>query len=173
METLRDQIFQTTTDFITRIQQLSQQHATHILQESFSSLGGVSQPASATSRARGVKRGADELDQLSQRFEQFVRANPGLRIEQINKQLGTKTADLALPIRKLIASGAVSVKGEKRATMYFPGKAPADKNGEAAAESPTEEGGKKRSRSKKSRSRTKAKTTKAKAKARSRRKSKE
>ena len=45
--------------------------------------------------------------------------HPGLRIEQINKQLGTTTKDLALPIRKLIAEGALKTKGEKRSTAYF------------------------------------------------------
>jgi hypothetical protein len=46
---------------------------------------------------------------------------PGsLRIEQINKDLGTATEDLALPIRKLIADGMISAKGQKRSTQYFP-----------------------------------------------------
>ena len=31
-----------------------------------------------------------------------MKAHPGLRIEQINKELGTLTKDLALPIRKLL-----------------------------------------------------------------------
>ena len=49
------------------------------------------------------------------------RASSGLRIEQINKELGTTTRDLALPIRKLIAEGHLHTKGEKRATTYFAG----------------------------------------------------
>jgi len=73
-------------------------------------------------RGRGAKRTADELDKLSEDFVEFVKANPGLRIEQINKQLGTTTKDLALPIRKLISEGQISAKGQKRSTTYFPGK---------------------------------------------------
>lgn len=72
-------------------------------------------------RRKGEKRTADELDQLADQFQEFVKANPGLRIEQINKQLGTTTKDLQLPIRKLIADGVVKAKGEKRSTQYFPG----------------------------------------------------
>jgi len=72
-------------------------------------------------RGKGVKRTSDELDQLSERFIAFVRDNPGLRIEQINKQLGTTTKDLALPIRKLLAEGALKAKGQKRSTTYFAG----------------------------------------------------
>jgi hypothetical protein len=73
----------------------------------------------AVGRGKGEKRSANELDQLSDRFLDFVQKNPGLRIEQINKQLGTSTKDLALPIRKLIADGNIKGKGEKRSRQYF------------------------------------------------------
>jgi len=73
-------------------------------------------------RGKGVKRTSDELDQLSDKFVEFVKDHPGLRIEQINKQLGTNTRDLALPIRKLLADGAIKTKGQKRSTTYFPGR---------------------------------------------------
>jgi hypothetical protein len=71
---------------------------------------------------RGAKRTSADLEALSERFASFVKANPGLRIEQINKQLGTTTKDLALPIRKLISEGVISAKGQKRSTTYFGGK---------------------------------------------------
>jgi hypothetical protein len=51
-----------------------------------------------------------------------------MRIEQINKQLGTTTKDLALPIRKLISEGALKTKGEKRSTQYFAGESKKKKN---------------------------------------------
>jgi len=71
---------------------------------------------------RGAKRTAADLEMLSEKFASYVKANPGLRIEQINKELGTTTKDLALPIRKLIADGKVTAKGQKRSTTYFAGK---------------------------------------------------
>ena len=71
---------------------------------------------------RGAKRTAADLEALSEKFAAFVKTNPGLRIEQINKELGTTTKDLALPIRKLIADKVISPKGQKRSTTYFPGK---------------------------------------------------
>ncbi len=71
---------------------------------------------------RGAKRSAADLEMLSEKFASFVKAHPGLRIEQINKELGTTTKDLALPIRKLIADGKINAKGQKRSTTYFPGK---------------------------------------------------
>jgi len=70
----------------------------------------------------GAKRSAEDLEALSTKFATFVKAHPGLRIEQINKELGTTTKDLALPIRKLVADKVISAKGQKRSTTYLPGK---------------------------------------------------
>jgi hypothetical protein len=83
--------------------------------------GRASTPSSSASRRKGEKRTAEELDGLAEQFLAYVQGNPGLRIEQINKQLGTTTKDLQLPIRKMIADGAVKAKGEKRSTQYFAG----------------------------------------------------
>ena len=83
---------------------------------------GISLRIGSTGRGRGVKRSSGELDKLQDKFFSFVKDNPGLRIEQINKQLGTTTKDLALPIRKLISEGMITAKGQKRSTTYFPGK---------------------------------------------------
>lgn len=69
--------------------------------------------------APGAKRSPAELEHLTKTFLAFVKKHPGLRIEQINKQLGTKTKDLALPIRKAVADGALKTKGEKRSTTYY------------------------------------------------------
>jgi hypothetical protein len=80
-------------------------------------------------RGRGAKRTAEELEQLADAFVEFVSKNPGLRIEQINKQLGTTTKDLALPIRKLLEDGVVKAKGKKRSTAYFPGEGQRKKKG--------------------------------------------
>lgn len=83
--------------------------------------GGRSRGGSAAMprlRGRGGKRTAEEIEGLAEQFVEFVKNNPGLRIEQINKELGTTTKDLALPIRKLVSEGSVKVKGSKRATTY-------------------------------------------------------
>jgi hypothetical protein len=86
---------------------------------------GSNGTSSVRSTSHGAKRDPKALAELGGRFAAFVKAHPGLRIEQINKQLGTTTQHLALPIRKLIASGEIKVKGEKRSTMYFAGGAAA------------------------------------------------
>jgi hypothetical protein len=82
----------------------------------------IASVAPARRGGRGAKRTAEDLEALSNKFASFVKANPGLRIEQINKELGTTTKELALPIRKLISERRITAKGNKRSTMYFPGK---------------------------------------------------
>ena len=121
--------------FVAQITELARRAAIDTLDSAFggrSGRGGA--PAAAAALAvsfgrvgrprggRGAKRTSADLEALSERFASFVKANPGLRIEQINKQLGTTTKDLALPIRKLISEGQINAKGQKRSTTYFPGK---------------------------------------------------
>jgi hypothetical protein len=123
--------------FVAQIAELARRAALDTLESAFGSRGGgrngsgraaVVALTGGTARAgrprggRGAKRTAADLEMLSEKFASYVKANPGLRIEQINKELGTTTKDLALPIRKLIADGKISAKGQKRSTTYFPGK---------------------------------------------------
>jgi hypothetical protein len=163
MENLREQIFQVTNTFLTTIQQLTEQHAALVLQETFSSLGAGKRratPPTKSPRSQGAKRGVDELEALSKRFVQFVHDNPGLRIEQINKQLSTTTTELALPIRKLVSSGGLTTKGQKRSTTYFAGKssaAPDVTSASAAEGKPSRKSSKTRARSKKRSAGTKSK----------------
>ncbi|HEX2687404.1 MAG TPA: hypothetical protein VHN14_12345 [Kofleriaceae bacterium] len=118
--------------FVTQITELARRAAINTLESAFGGRGAPRAVASPTSvgvaqvgrprGGRGAKRTAEDLEALSTKFVSFVKAHPGLRIEQINKELGTTTKDLALPIRKLVSDGVISAKGQKRSTTYFPGK---------------------------------------------------
>jgi hypothetical protein len=120
--------------FVAQISELARRAALETLQASFGT-GGTTKgrgaialvPAAAEQPGRprgtrGAKRSAEDLEALCARLASFVKSNPGLRIEQINKELGTVTKDLALPIRKLIAESRIATKGQKRSTAYFPGR---------------------------------------------------
>jgi hypothetical protein len=111
--------------FVAQITELARAAARDMIDEALGKGGKVSLTGfgggRGRGRGRGAKRTSDELDKLADSFHAFVAKHPGLRIEQINKQLGTTTKDLALPIRKLVAEGALKTKGEKRSTAYFPG----------------------------------------------------
>jgi hypothetical protein len=106
--------------FVAQITELARRAAIDTLENALGKGGGRGAVRlSGGGRGRGAKRTAADLDQLGTQFVSFVSKHPGLRIEQINKELGTSTKDLALPIRKLIAEGQIKTKGKKRSTTYF------------------------------------------------------
>jgi len=122
MSDFQDQMNRTVASFVAQITELARRAAIDTLEAALDSREAPSKTAPVSGgrgRGRGVKRSPDEIDELAGRFKAFVKENPGLRIEQINKQLGTATRDLALPIRKLLAEGAIYAKGQKRSTMYY------------------------------------------------------
>ena len=75
--------------------------------------------AAAASREKGAKRPPDEIERLTERLLDYVKGNPGQRIEQIADGMGTSTKELNLPAKKLIAGKQLKTKGQKRATQYF------------------------------------------------------
>jgi hypothetical protein len=79
----------------------------------------VAAVVSSGRRAKGAKRDPRMLQALTDKLGDYIKKNPGMRIEQIGKALGTPTKDLALPVKKLIAGKKISTKGQKRATTYF------------------------------------------------------
>lgn len=129
MSDFQNQMNRVVAGFVSQITELARRAAIDTLETALNGRGaprrGASSagpaPAASRSRGRGAKRSSDELDKLAENFLAFVTEHPGLRIEQINKELGTSTKDLALPIRKLLADGTVHAKGHKRSTTYFPG----------------------------------------------------
>jgi hypothetical protein len=137
MSDFQNEMNRTVQGFVAQITELARRAAITTLESAFgerAARGGaaatavVAVPAAGIGRigrprgGRGAKRTAADLEALSERVAMFVKANPGLRIEQINKQLGTTTKDLALPIRKLIGDGVINAQGQKRSTTYFAGK---------------------------------------------------
>lgn len=130
MSDFQNEMNRTVQGFVAQITELARRAALDTLESAFGGRAGngVAGVIGIVGRAgrprggRGAKRSPADLAALSERVASFVKANPGLRIEQINKQLDTTTKDLALPIRKLISEGVITAKGKKRSTTYFPGK---------------------------------------------------
>jgi hypothetical protein len=132
MSNFQQEMNQVVDGFVAQITELARRAALNTLETTFASHGAARAPTVAPSRGvapvgrprggRGAKRTAEDLEALSSQFASFVKSHPGLRIEQINKELGTTTKNLALPIRKLVAEGLISAKGNKRSTAYFPGR---------------------------------------------------
>ena len=79
----------------------------------------AAKPAKAA-KARGGRRTAEELEQFGKRVFDLLKQRPqGLRIEQINRELGTSTSDLMRPIKKMLDEKRLTKKGDRRATVYF------------------------------------------------------
>jgi hypothetical protein len=132
MSDFNDQISKLVNDFVAQVSALARQAAMDTLQAALTGALPANgarrgRPAAAVAvlgagrRPKGAKRPADEIEATKERLYQYIKDNPGQRVEQINKALGTTTKDLTLPLKKLIADKAVRTEGEKRATAYFPG----------------------------------------------------
>ncbi len=68
------------------------------------------------------RRSASDLKKVGDRVVKLLGVNEnGLRIEQINKILGTTTGGLIRPMKRLLASGRVKKQFEGRSTVYFKG----------------------------------------------------
>ena len=131
-------------EFVRQLTQVAREEAARVVMGGIGSTGSTSRSASRD--GRGAKRSAEDLAHLEEQVVAFVTKHPGLRIEQINEQLGTDTKSLALPIRKLIATKKLKTQGTRRATKYFAG------GSGAAATKPTSKPkarGSKRARAKK------------------------
>jgi hypothetical protein len=70
---------------------------------------------------KGGKRTPKEVEAMAAKIAAYVRSNPGKRLEQIASGLGTSTHEMKFPVTKLLASKALSKKGQKRGTTYFAG----------------------------------------------------
>ena len=122
MNDFQSEMNRVVSGFVAQITELARRAAIDTLESALGKTrgGSIAAPRSAGGgRRKGAKRTGDELDKLADNFHVFVGKHPGLRIEQINKELGTTTKDLALPIRKMIADGTLKTKGSKRSTTYF------------------------------------------------------
>lgn len=83
---------------------------------------GAAAGAASNGRARrkGEKRSASELQRLQDRLLAAIKANPGLRKEQLAAELRASSKDLMLVTNKLLDAGAIRKRGVKRATTYYP-----------------------------------------------------
>jgi hypothetical protein len=121
MSDLQIEMNRVVSGFVSQITELARRAAIDTLESALGKRGSLAMTVRGRGslRGRGAKRTSSELDKLGERFLDYVAKHPGLRIEEINKQLGTSTKDLALPIRKMVADGELKTKGEKRSTTYF------------------------------------------------------
>src|SRR5262245_10174589 len=91
-----------------------------------------SAPAPKRGRATRGRRGQREIEALRDKLLASIAAQPGQRAEDISAGLGTKTAEIAQPLRRLVADRLVRTEGARRGTRYFSAGAPDSQNGRRA-----------------------------------------
>ena len=130
MSDLRRELDRTVRRFVAQITELARHAALEALRAAYRARVAARSPARRIEpprdgrprdhrRSYRPRRSPLDLGALSEQFTAFVLANPGLRIEQINVRLGTTTKALALPIRRLVADGAIHTRGHGRSMTYF------------------------------------------------------
>lgn len=76
--------------------------------------------ASSKGKTR-IRRNDNQIDGLANQIHDYVASHPGQRAEQIKAALKIPSNNWGLPIKRLIDSGRLIAKGEKRATTYTRG----------------------------------------------------
>jgi predicted HTH transcriptional regulator len=76
---------------------------------------------SNTTAGRAPKRTQDDLVALEAKIIRHVGKNPGMGAQEIALAFGLTTADVTLPLRRLVRDNKLETKGQKRGTRYHPG----------------------------------------------------
>jgi len=67
---------------------------------------------------RRLRRSSEDVEATATKFLAYVKANDGKRLEEISKGLGIHSADLKLPVQKLLIAKSLKTTGQKRGTKY-------------------------------------------------------
>lgn len=115
--------------FVAELGELAKQIALEQLKTAFGSVKLAPLPAmratSAASQASAGRGGArarraqHEIEALREKLLTVISDNPGCRAEEINGALGTRTPQIAQPLRKLVAERLVRTEGARRGTRYY------------------------------------------------------
>lgn len=129
MSKLQSKVNRTVQGFVAQVIELVRHTALETVQTAFMApaptgpieLPGVREPVAVSP---GRRRTPADLDALARRVATVVQAHPGLRIAELAERLGTPTRHLSVPLRKLVAEGAIQARGRRRATTYVATAAP-------------------------------------------------
>lgn len=91
---------------------------------------------SAPARPSRLRRGQHEIEALRSKLLATIAEQPGRRAEDINTALGTKTAQIAQPLRRLVEEQLVRTEGARRGMRYFVVVPPDIQNGRRATSEP-------------------------------------
>jgi hypothetical protein len=78
----------------------------------------AAQPKRKVLKRKGGKRTAEEIEEQGATILAYLQKNPGSGAEQIGAALGMSTAELALPVAKLLKQKSLKHVGQKRGRKY-------------------------------------------------------
>ena len=85
--------------------------------------GAASVAARAGRSTKDGRRTPAETLAMAHKLAAFIAGKPaGIRIEPMGKELGLRTNQMTLPLAKALKLGLISKKGQRRSTVYLPGK---------------------------------------------------
>jgi hypothetical protein len=110
--------------FVADLGELAKQIALEQLKTAFGSVKLAPLPLSSpmqsgSARSGRSRRGQREIEALRGKLLAVISDNPGCRAEEINGALGTRTPQIAQPLRRLVAERLVRTEGARRGTKYF------------------------------------------------------
>lgn len=76
-------------------------------------------PEAKPKAAPAPKRSEEAIGILMEKLRGYIEEVPGQNVEEIGKAIGHTTAELRLPIAKLLKAGSIRSEGTKRATRYY------------------------------------------------------
>lgn len=106
-------------EFVADITELARKHAVQTLADA---LQIPTAGPSTAERGGRRKRSPAELERQKEDLLGFLEENPGAKMQDIAAEFGVTPRSLTLPMKKLIADGAVRSEGQRRATRYYPAK---------------------------------------------------
>ena len=108
-------------NFVADISELAKRIAIEQLKTAFGTgaRGVALPPARAPARPSRARRDQREIAALRDKLLAAIADQPGRRAEDINTALGTSTAEIAQPLRRLVADHLVRTEGARRGMRYF------------------------------------------------------
>ena len=110
-------------DFVAELTEIVREEA---LEQVASALGGatsrvrqVAKPR-ASGGGRAPKRTQSDLAVLEGKIIRHIAKSPGAGARDIAEAFGLTTADITLPLRRLVVGKKLRTKGQKRGTQYHP-----------------------------------------------------
>jgi hypothetical protein len=106
-------------NFVADLSELAKRIAIEQVKVAFGVGGKLAAAPASNQRVTRARRAPREIEALRDRLLAAIAQQPGLRTEDLNAALGTRTSQIGQPLRRLVAQHLVRTEGARRGTRYF------------------------------------------------------